>query len=92
MGGCAFQELMRACVCVCMRSVTVLEIYHTHLNPYNLSVVVLPAAVGGGQRGRALLKVPWLASALGCARDGDGVDGVGVAVAGTVISAAPAVA
>lgn len=59
---------------------------------YYLAVVVLPAAVGGGERGRALLQVPRLASALGRAGDGDGVDGVGVAVAGAVVSAAPTVA
>lgn len=72
------------------------QIYHTHtdthFNPYNLSVIVLPAAVSGGQCGRALLQVPRLASTLSCARDGDGVYGVGVAVAGAVVSAAPAVA
>lgn len=60
--------------------------------PYDLAVVVLPAAVGGGQRGRALLQVPGLASALGGAGDGDGVDGVGVAVARAVVPAAAAVA
>lgn len=58
---------------------------------YNLAVVVLAAAVGGGQRGGALLQVPRLASALGRAGDGDGVDGVGVAVAGAMVPAAPAV-
>lgn len=58
---------------------------------YNLSVVVLPAAVGGGQCGRALLQVPGLASTLSCAGDGDGVDGVGVAVTRAVVSAAPTI-
>lgn len=65
---------------------------HTRVRSYNLSVVVLPTAVGGGQRGGALLQVPRLASALGCAGDGDGVDGVGVTVAGAMVPAAPAVA
>lgn len=62
------------------------------VSSYNLAVVVLPAAVGGGERGRALLQVPRLASALGRAGDGDGVDGVGVTIAGAMVSAAPAVA
>lgn len=66
--------------------------HRTHVRTHNLAVVVLPAAVGGGQCGRALLQVPRLASALGRAGDGDGVDGVGVAVAGAVVPAAPAVA
>lgn len=63
----------------------------THTRSYNLAVVVLPAAVGGGQRGGALLQVPRLASALGRAGDGDGVDGVGVPVTGAVVPAASAV-
>lgn len=63
----------------------------TRTHSYNLAVVVLPAAVGGGQRGGALLQVPRLASALGRAGDGDGVDGVGVTVAGAMVPAAPAV-
>lgn len=82
------------CLYMFVCSAAVLEIYHTHthFNPYNLSVVVLPAAVGGGQCGRAFLQVPRLASALSCAGDRDGVDGVCVAVARTMVSAAPAVA
>lgn len=75
------------CVCVCSAAV-----HEKSFNPYNLPVIVLPAAVGGGQCGRAFLQVPWLASALGCAGDGDGVDGVGVAVAGAVVSAASTIA
>lgn len=68
---------------------------HAHtrsLSSYYLAVVVLPTAVGGGERGRALLQVPRLASALRRAGDGDGVDGVGVTIAGAVVSAAPTVA
>lgn len=62
----------------------------TH-NPYNLSVIVLAAAVGGGQCGRAFLQVPGFAPALCCAGDGDCVDGVGVAITGAVVSAAPTI-
>lgn len=58
---------------------------------HDLSVVVLAAAVRSGQGGRAFLQVPGLSSALGRAGNGDGVDGVGVAVAGAVVSAAPTV-
>lgn len=58
------------------------------VNTYNLPVVVFPAAVGGGQCGRAFLQVPRLAAALSRARDGNGVDGVGVAITGAVVSAA----
>lgn len=61
------------------------------LGSHNLAVVVLPAAVRCGQCGGALLQVPGLASALSGAGDGDGVDGVCVAVAGAVVSAAPPV-
>lgn len=65
----------------------------THrVSSYYLAVVVLATAVGGGERGRALLQVPRLASTLGRAGDGDGVDGVGVTIAGAVVSAAPTVA
>lgn len=61
-------------------------------NPYNLPVVVLSTAVGGGQCGRAFLQVPGLAPTLCCAGDGDGVYGVSVAITGAVVSAAPTIA
>lgn len=75
----------------CAHVFTVHTLVHSG-SSYYLAVVVLPTAVGGGERGRALLQVPRLASALGRAGDGDGVDGVGVTVAGAVVSAAPTVA
>lgn len=49
------------------------------------------AAVGGGQGGGALLQVPGLVAVLGGAADGDGVDAVGVAVAGAVVALPAAV-
>lgn len=49
------------------------------------------AAVGGGQRGRALLQVPRPVAILGRAAHGDAVDAVGVAVAGAVVAFPPAV-
>lgn len=61
---------------------------HTH-NPL---VGVVPAAVGRGQRGRALLCVPGGQALLGGAADGDGVDAVRVAVAVAVVPLAAAVA
>lgn len=58
----------------------------------NPLVGVVPAAVGRGQRGRALLCVPGRQALLGGAADGDGVDAVRVAVAVTVVALAAAVA
>lgn len=49
------------------------------------------AAVGRGQCGRTLLQVPRLVTVLGGAAYGDGVDAVGVAVAGAVVPLSPAV-
>lgn len=60
--------------------------------PYDLAVVVLPTAIGGGQCWRALLQVPGFASTFGSAGNGDGVDRVGVAITRAVVSAAPTVA
>ena len=48
-------------------------------------VVELGAAVGGGQDGAAHLQVPGPLALLRGAGDGDGVDAVGVAVAGAVV-------
>lgn len=56
------------------------------------AVIVLAAAVGGGESGSALFQVPGLAPALRRAADADGVDGVGVPIARAVVPAAPAVA
>ena len=64
---------------------------HTGTHTHYLAVIVLSAAVGGGEGGGALLQVPGFPSALGRAGDGDGVDAVGVAVARAVVAAAPAV-
>lgn len=58
---------------------------------HDFPVVEGPAAVGGGQGGSALLQVPRLQAALGGAADGDGVDAVGVAVAGAVVALSAAV-
>ena len=55
-------------------------------------VGVVPAAVGCGQRGGALLSVPGGQALLGGAADRDGVDAIGVAVTVTVISLPTSVA
>ena len=53
--------------------------------PHHASVSV-PSAVGCGQGGGALLQVVGPPSALTHAADGDGVDAVGVAVAGAMVA------
>ena len=58
---------------------------------HDFAIVEGPAAVGGGQGGCALLQVPWLLAALGGAAHGDGVDAVGVAVTGAVVTLSAAV-
>ncbi len=50
------------------------------------AVVELSAAVRGGEGGGADLQVPGLVAVFCAAADGDGVDAVGVAVAGAVIA------
>ena len=57
-----------------------------NLAPHHASVSV-PSAVGRGQGGGALLQVVWPPTALTHAADGDGVDAVGVSVAGAMIAA-----
>lgn len=64
----------------------------SHANvTYYFLIIGLSAAVGCGQRGGTLFQVPRLLSALGCAADGDGVDAVGVAIAGAVVPFSPTV-
>lgn len=58
---------------------------------YYFPLIESPAAVGGGEGGRAFLQVPGLVAVLGGAADGDGVDAVGVAVTGAVIALSAAV-
>ena len=57
-----------------------------------LAVALVAAAVGGGQRGRALLEIPRLLAVLRRAADRERVDAVGVAVAGARVVEAAAVA
>lgn len=58
---------------------------------YNLPLAGRPAAVRGGQRGAAGLRVPGDLAVLRHARDGQRVDAVGVAIAVAAILVAAAV-
>lgn len=51
------------------------------INTYDLFLVEVSAAVGGGEGGRTGLAVPWDVTVLRGAADGEGVDAVGVSVA-----------
>lgn len=62
-----------------------------HDRTHYLPVVELSAAVGGGQGGAAHLQVPGLVAVLRGAGDGDGVNAVGVAIAGAVVALATAI-
>lgn len=58
---------------------------------YYFPLIKSPTAVGGGEGGGTLLQVPGLVAILSGAADGDGVDAVGVAVAGAVVTFSAAV-
>ncbi len=67
------------------------DLVYVFLITYDFAVVVLSAAVGGGEGGGALFQIPGLAAALCRAADGYCVDAVGVAVTWTVIATSTAI-
>lgn len=56
------------------------------LDTYNLFLVEVSAAVGGGEGGGTGLAVPRYVTVLRGAADGEGVDAVGVSVAVAAVS------
>lgn len=61
------------------------------VNTYNLFLVEVSAAVGGGKGGGTGLAVPWHIAVLCGAADGERVDAVGVSITVAAVPLSPSI-